>query len=154
MKRAAHIHLEGPLIKAAKALIPEKPAGLGWYKNNWAFLFNNNPSKRVLQVAQKTGFTVYKDGCQTIVALPHVKEYEVKKATQRFDIFAEEYKNLSKKIASIINQSINEDSHVVKVINGRETMADLTQRKKELEKNKMTSVKWGDYRKAVKGSLR
>ena len=136
MDKITHIHLKGPLIKAAKALIPEKPTGLGWYKNNWAFLFNNNPSKRVLQVAQKTGFTVNKDGCQTIIALPHVKEYEIKKATQRFDIFAEEYKNISKKVASIINRSINEDHQIVKTIKRGNKMADIRQKRKELDKKK------------------
>jgi hypothetical protein len=80
------------------------------------------------------GFTVYEDNAQIIVALPHVKEYEIKKATQKFDIFAEEYKNLSKKVASIINRSINGDTQVVKVINRRKKMANLEQKKKELEK--------------------
>lgn len=116
MDKITHIHLEGPLINAAGALIPEKPTGLGWYKNHWAFLFNKRLSKKVIQVAQKTGFTINKDHSQTIVALPNVKEYEIKKATQRFDVFAEEYKKLSKRVASVINRSINEESQIIRTI--------------------------------------
>ena len=66
MGKIAHIHLEGPLINAAKALIPEKPTGLGWYKNHWAFLFNHKPSERVLHIAHRTGFRVYEENNQTL----------------------------------------------------------------------------------------
>ncbi len=116
MDKIAHIHLEGPLINAAEALIPEKPASLGWYKNHWAFIFNNEPSKRVFKIASKHGFTINRKDSQIVIALSGVKEYEIKKAIQKFDAFAEEYKKLSKKIASIINRSINGESHIVRTI--------------------------------------
>lgn len=138
MDKITHIHIKGPLIKAAKALIPEKPNSLGWYKNHWAFLFDKEPSIRVLQIAEKSGFITYKDNSLTIIALPHVKEYEIKKANQRFNAFAEEYKDLSKKMTSVINRSINENPQVIKTFSTKRegTMANLEEDKKILEQRK------------------
>ncbi len=121
MDKIAHIHLEGPFIKAAKALIPEKPVSLGWntqfHRYFWAFVFKGAPSERALNAAQKTGlhFQQHNDNFSTI-SLPDVKENEVEAATKRFDLFATEYKEVSKKTAAIINGYINEDAAIVKTI--------------------------------------
>ncbi len=121
MDKIAHIHLQGPLIKVAKALIPEKPVSLGWntqfHRYFWGFVFKGTPSERAINAAQKTGlhFQQQNDNYSTI-SLPDVKENEVELATKRFDLFAAEYKEVSKKTAAIITRYINEDPPVVKSI--------------------------------------
>ena len=131
MNKIAHIHLEGPFIKAAKILLPEKPAGLGWYKNHWAFLFNGSPSKPVIEAARRTGFIIDKNNSQTIIAIPHIKEYEIKKATQKFDLFAKEYRDLSKKVESIIHKSINGEVQVIGSVMKKSAMSDLDKKKED-----------------------
>ncbi len=120
MDRIAHIHLEGPLINAAKALMPEKPVSLGWNpqlkEERWAFVFKEVPSVRVLNAAEKTGFVFESKKDFSVISLPGVKENEVKVATVRFDALAEEYKGVTKKTASVITRFINEDAPVVRKI--------------------------------------
>jgi hypothetical protein len=130
MDKITHIHLKGPFIKTAKALLPEKPIGLGWYNNHWSFLFNNKPSKRVLDVAHKTGFIINENDSHTIITLPHIKEYEIKKATEKLDLFSKEYQDLSKKVMSVINKSINEDIQIIRQIKGNE-MTNIEKKKKD-----------------------
>ena len=103
MDKIAHIHLEGPLIKAAKALIPEKPISLGWntqfpfQKACWAFVFKGLPSKRAIKAAHSTaGMDFHFISGYSAIALPGVKENDIDKVTERFNIFADEYKNISK----------------------------------------------------------
>jgi len=120
MDKIAHIHLEGPLINAAKALMPEKPVSLGWNpqlsEQRWAFIFNGVPSVRVLNAAEKTGFAFEFKKDFSVISLPEVKENEVKQATVRFDAFAKEYKGVTRKTASVIARFINEDAPVVRKI--------------------------------------
>jgi len=120
MDRIAYIHLEGPLINAAKALMPEKPVSLGWNpqlpEQRWAFIFKVVPSVRVLNAAEKTGFAFQSKKDFSVISLPGVKEYDVKEATIRFDALAEEYKGVTKKTASVIARFINEDAPVVRKI--------------------------------------
>ena len=124
MDRIAHIHLKGPMIKAAKALIPEKPLSLGWNtqfpKERWGFIFKENPSRRAIKAAHKTGLDFQRDlktdPVITAISIPDVKESEIEEATRIFDAFADEYKSVSKKTASIITRYINEDPPVVKKI--------------------------------------
>lgn len=124
MNKIAHIHLEGPLIKAAKALIPEKPLSLGWHANfpwkRWAFVFEGNPSRRAIEAAHKTGLDFQKDlksnPVLTAITIPNIKESEVEEATRIFDAFADEYKSVSKKVASIITHYVNEGSQVIRKI--------------------------------------
>jgi hypothetical protein len=122
MDKIVHIHLEGPMIKAAKALISEKPLSLGWNtqfpKERWGFVFKGNPSRRAIKAAHKTGLDFQRDlktdPVITAISIPDVKESEVEKAIRIFDAFADEYKSVSKKTASIITRYINEDPPVVK----------------------------------------
>lgn len=128
MDKIAHIHLEGPLIKAARALIPEKPISLGWntqfpwdtqfpsQKACWAFVFKDLPSKRAIKAALLTGLDFHLTPGYSAIALTGVKEDEIELATKRFNLFAAEYKSVSKKTASIINRYINEDPPEVKTI--------------------------------------
>jgi len=118
MHRIAHIHLKGPLINAAKALIPEKPISLGWNtqfpKLRWGFVFKGIPSERALKAAQLTGLDFQELEEYSAISLPGVEENDIDRVTERFNIFADEYKSVSKKTASIIAQYINEDATVVK----------------------------------------
>lgn len=120
MVKIAHIHLEGPLIEAAKALIIEKPVSLGWNsqlpEGRWAFIFKGAPSERAIKTAKLAGFDFDEQEGYSSISLPGVKESEVKTAVERFDVFAETYKDVSKKAASILNQHINEDATVVRKI--------------------------------------
>lgn len=121
MQKIARIHIKGPFLKAAKALIPEKPVSLGWNtkfpKDCWGFVFNGAPSQRAVNAAIKTGLHYQEEDDRSAISLPGIKESEVDKATEKFNIFADEYKSVSKKTASIITRHINEDSSVVKKIN-------------------------------------
>jgi len=120
MDKIAHIHLKGPFIKAAKALIPEKPVSLGWDTRlpeaRWAFIFKGSPSERAIKAASKTGLHFQQEDSYSSISLPGVKEKEIDKAKERFNIFAEEYRSVSKKAAAIINSHINEDATVIKSI--------------------------------------
>ena len=116
MNKIPHIHLEGPMVKAAKALIIENPTGLGWLNKHWALTFDREPSRCVIQAAYNTGLTYHKLGSEVVIALPEVKEYEIDKAVKRFDKFADEYKDLFQKMTSVIYKSINENPQVIRKI--------------------------------------
>lgn len=138
MDKIAHIHLQGPLIKAAKALIPEKPISLGWNtvfpRERWGFTFKGNPSRRTIKAAHKIGLDFQRDlktdPVITAISIPDVKESEMEEATRILDAFADEYKSISKKTASIITRYINEDPPVVKKITvkaGRKQLGSISE---------------------------
>jgi len=127
MDKISIVDLKGPTAIAVAALVSEKPTGHGWYdtfpRNMWAVTFNGNPSRRAIKAAGNSGFYFMRrlSGHPiTAIALPNIKEHEQKKAAELFNKFAEEYKAVSKKVASIIYGHINTDCRVVRKIKATE----------------------------------
>lgn len=112
------INLENkPTTRAVIALINEKPISHGWNSNTfpenmWAIIFKSDPSKRAITAAKNSGLDFIKDyntGFSTI-ALPEISNKN--EAAKIFSKFAENYKSISKKTASIITNYINQEPYI------------------------------------------
>jgi DNA ligase D-like protein (predicted 3'-phosphoesterase) len=118
------IHLEKPTASAVKALSSEHPVSSGWHSGFskelnqlepcWAIVFKGQLSSKALKAATESGLKVKERKGLTDVYLPDVSRSNYDKATGMFDKFADLYRGLTKRTASVINNYINIESIVVK----------------------------------------
>jgi bifunctional non-homologous end joining protein LigD len=120
--------LEKPTYKAVEELMSEDPISSGWHSGFdndfnqlepcWAIIFDGKLSSKAIKAAEGAGLKVKErtgriygpDHVLTDVYLPNVGRTNYSKASAVFNKFSDLYKGSGKKVASIINNFINEDA--------------------------------------------
>ena len=127
-----HTPLEKPTAYAVEVLVSEHPTSSGWHTGFskdfneiepcWAIVFDGKLSAKArrsaesagLKIKERTGSTHSPSHALTDVYLPDVGRTNYVRASKVFNSFADSYKGLTRKVASVINGYINVDAVNIK----------------------------------------